>query len=60
MDTLNGIPVSPCWKMNSLGIQGLVKVEDQVKALHVFVNEMDAVTAKPCLMEVYQLTKGGP
>jgi len=52
-DTINGIPVGLCWKMISLGIQGPVKLEEQVKVLHVFVNKMDATIAKPCLIKVY-------
>jgi len=53
MDTLNRIPVGLYWKMISLGIQGPVKPEDQVKVLHDFVDEMDAAITKPRLMEVY-------
>jgi len=31
-----------CWKMISLGIEGQIKVEDQVKVLHIYFYEMDA------------------
>jgi len=50
---LQDIPVGLRWKMISLGIQGQVKLEDQVCALHIYVNEMDAEMAKPLLIEMY-------
>jgi len=37
----------------ALGIQGPVKHEEQVKALHIYVDEMDMSIARPQLMEVY-------
>jgi len=52
-DAINGIPVGLRWKMISLGIQGPVKQEEQVKALHIYVDKMDVAWAKPQLMEVY-------
>jgi len=47
------IPVGLRWKMISLGTQGSVPIEQQVKALHLEVDELDAALAKPRLMEVY-------
>jgi len=36
-----------------MGMQGSVPKEQQVKALHLYVDELDVAMAKPCLMEVY-------
>jgi len=47
------IPVGLRWKMISMGTQGSVPKEQQVKALHLYVNELDIALAKPRLMEVY-------
>jgi len=50
---IEDIPVGLCWKMISLGTQGKISNENQVQALYVYVNEMDAPSAKPHLMELY-------
>jgi len=47
------IPVRLWWKMISMGVQGLVPKEQQVKVLHLYVDKLDVALAKPCLMEVY-------
>jgi len=47
------IPVGLRWKMISMGTQGMVPKEQQVKALHLYVDELDAALAKPRLMDVY-------
>jgi len=47
------IPVGLHWKMISLGTQGLIPKDQQVKALHLYVDELDAALAKPRLMDVY-------
>jgi len=39
--------------MISMGTQGSVPKEQQVKALHLYVDELDIALAKPQLMEVY-------
>jgi len=39
--------------MISIGAQGSVPPEQQVKALHLFVDELDAAQAKPLLMSLY-------
>jgi len=40
--------------MISLGTQGKIPKENQVCALHVYINKMDVVAAKPRLMELYE------
>jgi len=50
---IGSIPVGLRWKMISMGVQGSVPKAQQVKALHLYVDELDVVTAKPRLMEVY-------
>ncbi len=50
---LEDIPVGLCWKMISLGTQGKIAKENQVCALHIYVNEIDVNAAKPCLLMVY-------
>jgi len=44
--SIQDVLVGLWWKMVSLGVQGQVKPEDQVRALHIYVDEMDAVMAK--------------
>jgi len=39
--------------MISMGTQGSVPKEQQIKVLHLYVDELDAALAKPRLMEVY-------
>jgi len=53
------IPVGLCWKMISMGAQGLVPKEQQVKVLHLYVDALDAALAKPRLMALYT-SKLGP
>jgi len=50
---IEDIPVGLRWKMISLGTQGKIAKENQVQALHIYVDEMDALAAKPRLMELY-------
>jgi len=47
------IPVRLRWKMISMWTQGSIPKEQQVKVLHLYVDELDTATAKPHLMEVY-------
>jgi len=53
MENIQDIPMGLHWKMIILGIQGQVKPEDQVHALHIYVDKMDVAMAKPLLMEMY-------
>jgi len=50
---LEDIPVGLRWKMISLGTQGKIAKENQVRALHVYVDKMDVNAAKPRLLAVY-------
>jgi len=52
-EQIQDIPVGLHWKMISMGTQGQVKEEDQVQALHLFVDELDAQMAKPLLTALY-------
>jgi len=51
---INDIPIGLCWKIISLGTQGKIPKENQVRALHVYVDEMDTMAAKPRLMALYK------
>jgi len=51
---IEDIMVSLIWKMILLGTQGQIPKENQVRALHVYMDEMDVAAAKPCLMELYE------
>jgi len=53
-----GIPVGLWWKMIHLGTQGRVKPEDQIKALHLYVDKADLNMAKPLLMVLYPSKPG--
>jgi len=50
---LSLIPVGLQWKMISMGAQGSIPKAQQVKALHLYVDELDTTLAKPLLMELY-------
>ncbi len=50
---IGSIPVGLRWKMISMGMQGSVPNDQQVKVLHLYVDKLDATIAKPRLMEVY-------
>jgi len=50
---IEDIPVGLWWKMITLGTQGKIPKENQVRALHVYVDKLDVNTAKPRLLEVY-------
>jgi len=50
---IHDIPVGLCWKMINMGTQGQVKEADQVRALHLYVNELDVRMAKPLLSGLY-------
>jgi len=47
---IDDILIGLCWKMVSLGTQGKIPKENQVQALHVYMDEMDVQAAKPWLM----------
>jgi len=51
---IDDIPVGLRWKMISLGTQGKIPKENQVRALHVYVDKMDVVAVKPRLMALYE------
>jgi len=51
---IEDIPVGLKWKMISLAMQGKIPKENQVQVLHVYVNKMDMVVAKPQLMDLYE------
>jgi len=51
---IDDIPVGLCWKMISLGTQGKIPKENQVHALHVYVDEMDTAAAKLRLTALYE------
>jgi len=51
---IDDIPVGLRWKMISLGTQGKIPKENQVRALHVYVDEMDVAAAKPRLTALYE------
>jgi len=40
--------------MINMGTQGVVKLEDQVCALHIYVNKLDAMMAKLLFMALYE------
>jgi len=50
---IKDIPVSLQWKMITLGTQGKIPKENQVRALHVYVDKLDVHMAKSRLLEVY-------
>jgi len=54
------VPVGRYWKMIHFGTQGKVKPEDQIKTLHIYVDETDLTMAKPWLMAVYLSKPGEP
>jgi len=55
---IDDIPVGLRWKMISLGTQGKIPKENQVRALHVYVDEMDTAVAKPRLTALYEGNAG--
>ncbi len=57
-DHLENIPVGLRWKMISQGSQGAIPKEQQVKALHVLVDELDVPMAKPLLLALYTSKPG--
>jgi len=50
---IEDIPVGLRWKMISLGTHSKIPKKNQVRALHVYIDKLDAPSAKPCLMELY-------
>jgi len=52
-DQLENIPVGLHWKMISHGSQGAILKDQQVKALHLLVDELDVPMAKPLIMALY-------
>ncbi len=50
---IDGVPFGLCWKMILLGTQGSVLENKKIKALHVYVDELDVSMAKPLLMWLY-------
>jgi len=53
MMAIGGVPVSLRWKMILLGTQGTVPDDQKIKALHVYMDELDVPMAKPLLMQLY-------
>jgi len=52
-DHLENIPVGLRWKMISHGSQGAIPKDQQVRALHVLVDELDVPMAKPLILALY-------
>jgi len=52
-DEIGNIPVGLHWKTISHGSQGSIPKDQQVKALHVLVDELDVNLAKPLIMALY-------
>jgi len=52
-DSIVNVPVGLHWRTINIGLQGPIPVEQQVKALHVYVDELDVQMAKPLLMTLY-------
>jgi len=50
---ISSVPVGLCWKMISIGSQGTIPPKQQVKALHLYIDKLDAAVAKPRLMNLY-------
>jgi len=55
---LSSMPVGIQWKIISMGAQGLILKAQQVKALHLYIDKLDATLTKPLLMELYTSTPG--
>jgi len=53
LEHIQDIPVGATLEMINMGIQGVIKLEDQVCTFHVFVNKLDLSMAKPLLMAVF-------
>jgi len=52
-DSIENVPVGLRWRTINIGLQGPIPAEQQVKALHVYVDELDVQMAKPLLMTLY-------
>jgi len=50
---IDGVPVSLHWKMILLGMQGTVLDDQKIKALHMYIDKLDVLMAKPLLMQLY-------
>jgi len=53
MESIQAVPVELWWKMTSLGMQGPMKQENQVKALYIYVGKV--VVEAPFNGVVHQL-----
>jgi len=58
LDQIENIPISLHWKMISHGSQGAILKNQQVKALHILVNELDVPMAKPLILALYTSKPG--
>jgi len=50
---IENIPVGLHWKTISIGSQGPILLNQQVTALHVYIDELDVNMAKPLIMALY-------
>ncbi len=50
---IENMPIGFWWQTINIGSQGLIPKDQQVKALHIFVDELDVNMAKPLLMALY-------
>jgi len=57
-DQLENIPVGLCWKMISRGSQDSIPKNQQVKALHILVDELDIPMVKPLILTLYTSKPG--
>jgi len=53
LDSIENVPVGLRWHTINIGLQGPILADQQVKALHVYVNELNVQMAKPLLMTLY-------
>jgi len=57
-DKLENIPIGLHWKTISHSSQGSIPQDQQVKALHVLVDELDVPMAKPLILALYTSKPG--
>jgi len=52
-DRIENIPIGLCWRTINIGSQGPIPKDQQVKALRIYVDELNVNMAKPLLMALY-------
>jgi len=59
-DRIEKIPIGLCWCTINIGSQGPIPLDQQVKALHIYIDELNMNMARPLLINFHYISTSVP